>query len=63
MANSFDEKRAQFMKSIKANNSGNSQSMANKQKQFSSNNAGSSGNKGDAPDRQRSKSNGRGNER
>ena len=55
------EKRAAFMQSLKVNNSGSSQSNSAKKTQVSSNN--SSSNKADAPDRQRAKGQGRGNER
>ena len=61
----YDEKRAAFQKRLKVDVS-NQQRKAAKQAQFSSNNANSSSNnstKGDAPDRQRSKTTGRGNER
>jgi hypothetical protein len=66
MASSQDDKRAQFRNSLKVNTSSNQQSKSSKQSQFSSNNASSSSsssNKADAPDRQRSQSTGRGNER
>lgn len=62
MANSNNDKRSQFVNSLKVNTS--TQSNANKRSQFSSNNqSNSSGNKADAPSRQRSLTTGRGNER
>lgn len=61
MANA-KEKRAAFVQRIKVNSS--DQSKAAKQSQFCSNNKkSSSGNKANAPDRQRSLTTGRGNER
>ena len=62
MANSNDAKRAAFMQRIKVNQSSQQQAAA-KRAQVSSNNASNSGNKGDAPQRQRSLEHGRGNER
>ena len=61
---SNDEKREAFLKQLKVDTS--SQNKTTKQAQFSSNNKNSSsnnGSKGEAPDRQRSLSKGRGNER
>ena len=62
MANSNDAKRAAFMQRIKVNQS-SQQQVAAKRAQVSSNNAGNSSNKGEAPQRQRSLERGRGNER
>lgn len=62
MANSNDAKRAAFMQRIKVNQSSQQQA-AVKRAQVSSNNASNSGNKGEAPQRQRSLERGRGNER
>ena len=62
MANSNDAKRAAFMQRIKVNQSSQQQAAA-KRAQVSSNNASNSGNKGEAPQRQRSLECGRGNER
>lgn len=62
MANSNDAKRAAFMQRIKVNQSSQQQAAA-KRAQVSSNNAGNSSNKGEAPQRQRSLERGRGNER
>lgn len=62
MANSNDAKRAAFMQRIKVNQS-SQQKAAAKRAQVSSNNASNSGNKGEAPQRQRSLERGRGNER
>ena len=62
MANSNDAKRAAFMQRIKVNQS-SQQQVAAKRAQVSSNNASNSGNKGEAPQRQRSLERGRGNER
>ncbi len=64
MASSQSDKAAQFRNSLKVNTSSSSQSNSSKKTQFSSNNASSSSsNKAGAPDRQRAKGNGRGNER
>jgi len=62
---SFAEKRAAFQNRIKVNQSSSQQSKAAKQGQFSSSNkkSSSNSNKAGAPDRQRSKTTGRGNER
>lgn len=62
MANSNDAKRAAFMQRIKVNQSSQQQAAA-KRAQVSNNNASNSGNKGEAPQRQRSLERGRGNER
>lgn len=62
MANSNDAKRAAFMQRIKVNQS-SQQRAAAKRAQVSSNNTSNSGNKGEAPQRQRSLERGRGNER
>ncbi len=62
MANSNDAKRVAFMQRIKVNQSSQQQAAA-KRAQVSSNNASNSGNKGEAPQRQRSLERGRGNER
>lgn len=62
MANSNDAKRAAFMQRIKVNQNSQQQAAA-KRAQVSSNNASNSGNKGEAPQRQRSLERGRGNER
>lgn len=62
MANSNNAKRAAFMKSIKVNTNSQQQAAA-KRAQVSSNNASNSGNKGEAPQRQRSLEHGRGEER
>ena len=62
MANSNDAKRAAFMQRIKVNQS-SQQQVAAKRAHVSSNNASNSGNKGEAPQRQRSLERGRGNER
>lgn len=62
MANSNNAKRAAFMKSIKVNTNSQQQAAA-KRAQVSSNNASNSGNKGEAPQRQRSLGHGRGEER
>lgn len=62
---SFAEKRAAFQNRLKVNQSNNQQSRNAKQAQFSSSNKNTSSdsNRADAPDRQRSKATGRGNER
>ena len=62
MANSNNAKRAAFMKSIKVNTNSQQQAAA-KRAQVSSNNASNSGNKAEAPQRQRSLGHGRGEER
>ena len=59
---SNSDKRAAFVQSLKVNNSSSSQSNSAKKAQVSSNNSSSS-NKAGAPDRQRAKGQGRGNER
>mgnify|MGYP006911844447 FL=1 len=62
MGNSNDAKRAAFMQRIKVN-AGSQQQDSAKRAQVSSNNASNSGNKGEAPQRQRAVAQGRGNER
>lgn len=60
MANDFQSKRQQFMKSIKVDQSQLKNNQQAKKAQFNSN---GNGNKGEAPQRQRSLERGRGMER
>ena len=59
---SNSDKRAAFVQRLKVNNSSSSQKNSSKKAQVSSNNS-SNTNKAGAPDRQRAKGQGRGNER